>query len=51
MYKPAIGLLVVATALLVILLAGCSDEPTPTPIPTPTDTPRNTLNKPHLSMA
>ena len=39
MYKPAVGLLVVAAALLAILLAGCSDEPTPTPIPTPTNTP------------
>ena len=35
MYKPAIGLPVVATALLTIFLVGCSDEPTPTPIPTP----------------
>ena len=39
MRKPAIVLLVAATALLAILLAGCSDEATPTPTPTPTDTP------------
>ena len=38
MHKPAIVLLVVVTALLTILLVGCSDEPTPTLIPTPTDT-------------
>ena len=38
MHKPAIGLLFVVTALLAMLLAGCSNEPTPTPIPTPTDT-------------
>ena len=37
MHKPAIVLLVVVTALLAILLTGCSNEPTPTPIPTPTD--------------
>ena len=39
MYKPAIGLLVVVTALLAMLLVACSVEPTPTLIPTPTDTP------------
>ena len=43
MHKPAIGLLVVVTALLAILLAGCSDEPTPTPIDTPAPTPTATL--------
>ena len=42
MHQPAIVPLVVATALLVILLVGCSDEPTPTPIPTPTDAPAPT---------
>ena len=42
MHKPAVVLLVVATALLAILLVGCSNEPTPTPIPTPTDTPAPT---------
>ena len=42
MPKPAMGLLVVATALLLILLAGCSDEPTPAPTATPTDTPAPT---------
>ena len=42
MNKPAIGLLVVVTALLLILLAGCSDEQTPTPTATPTDTPAPT---------
>ena len=42
MHKPTIGLLVVATALLAILLAGCSDEPTPTLIPTATPTPEPT---------
>ncbi len=41
MYKTAIGLLVVATALLVILLVGCSDAaiPTQSPRPTPAPTP------------
>ena len=33
MHKPAIVLLVVVTALLAILLTGCSNEPTPTPSP------------------
>ena len=39
MHKPTISLLVVATALLVMLLAGCSDEPTPAPTDTPAPTP------------
>ena len=46
MHKPAIGLLAVATALLAILLVGCTDEPTvqlirtatPTSVPPPTST-------------
>ena len=42
MHEPAMSLLVVATAILAILLAGCSDEPTPTPISTPADAPAPT---------
>ena len=43
MNKPAIGVLVVATALLaILLLVGCTDEPTPTPAPTNTPSPAPT---------
>ena len=42
MHNPAMSLLVVATALLAFLLAGCSDETTPTPIPTAVPTPTAT---------
>ena len=38
-HKPIMVLLVVATALLALLVVGCSDETTPTPISTPTDAP------------
>ena len=39
MHEPAMVLLVVATAVLAILLVGCSDEPTPMPTDTPAPTP------------
>ncbi len=42
MLKPAMILLVLATALLAILPTGCSDETTPTLIPNPSDTPAPT---------
>ena len=56
MRKPAMGLLVVATALLAILLVGCTGEPTSqhvrtaTPTPVPASTPTAVLTQARAPM-
>ena len=42
MNRPAMNLLVIATALLAIFLIGCSDDTAPTPTATPTPEPTST---------